>query len=102
MARPAFATVATVEHVTLAATGTDGGGWAEVSSPVVTANTEPGLWIEAGEPLERLEITPSAPTAAQLAAPRWHVLLVLAGPLLALAGLLALAQLAAPLVEGRI
>lgn len=102
MARPAFATVATVERVTLAATGTDGGGWADVTSHVVTANTEPSLWIEAGEPLERLEITPSAPTAAQLAAPRWQVLLVLAGPLLALAGLLALAQLAAPLIEGRI
>lgn len=108
MARPAFAagtafaSMASVQTVQLAATGTDGGGWADVSEQSVTANTEPSVWIESGEPLERLEIASAAPTAAQLAAPRWHIALVVAGPLLALAGVLALAQLAAPLLEGRV
>lgn len=108
-ARPALvsqagtATVASAETVELAATGTDGAGWgpALVSSATSVAVREPALWLEAGELLDPLEVSATAPSAARLAPPLWHVALVLAGPLLTITGLLLLAHLAAPLIEGR-
>ncbi len=102
--RPVIATVASVETVELAATGTDGAGWGiATASHTRNAGTTsaPALWIEAGEPFEQLELSSSAPDAATLAPPVWRIALVLVGPLLTIAGLLALAQLAAPLIGGR-
>ena len=109
IARPArvshagTATVASVEMVELAATGTDGGGWGTVavSNTIDAAVSEPELWLETGELLDQLEVSATSPSAARLAPPSWQIALVLAGPLLTITGLLLLAHLAAPLIQGR-
>ena len=109
IARPArvshagTATVASVEMVELAATGTDGGGWGTVvvSDTIDAAVSEPELWLETGELLDQLEVSATSPSAARLAPPSWQIALVLAGPLLTITGLLLLAHLAAPLIQGR-
>lgn len=92
---------AMVESVELAATGTDGMAWSVGSDGRVTRSTEPELWIEADEPLERVLVSSEAPLPAVVAPPLWKLTLMLLGPALALAGLLYLARVAAPLIVGR-
>ena len=97
------ATVAMVESVELAATGTDGPlfDYADSGSGGSFDHTHPGLWIEAQEPLERVLVTAEPPSKDALAPPAWRLTLLVLGPLLTLAGLFYLARAAAPLVAGR-
>jgi hypothetical protein len=90
--------LATAAEVQFAATGTDG--------PVVTddevgyAAGEARLAIGAEERV-RLEVFATEPDPLALAPPAWQVALAVAGPLLSLAGLLALAALAQRDLAGR-
>jgi hypothetical protein len=99
------ATVATVESVELAATGTDGpvfdyspSGGGDGYDP---GSTHPGLWIEAEEPLDRVLVTHEAPAIEALVPPAWRLSLLLLGPVLTLAGIAYLAHAVAPLIAGR-
>ena len=99
-----MATLAMVESVELAATGTDGATWEVEASGLEAAggNANPGLWIEADEPLERVLVSSEPPPRDALEPPAWRLALLVLGPLLTLAGLLYLARAAAPLVAGRL
>ncbi len=99
------ATVAMVESVELAATGTDGpafdyspSGAGDAADP---GGAHPGLWIEAEEPLERVLVTHEPPAIDALVPPAWRLSLLLIGPLLTLAGIIYLARAAVPLIAGR-
>ena len=97
------ATVAMVESVELAATGTDGPmfDYAPYGSGGAHEHAHPGLWIEAEEPLERVFVTEAPPSKDLLEPPAWRLTLLVLGPLLTLAGLLYLARAALPLIVGR-
>jgi hypothetical protein len=97
----ATAAVASEGMMSFAATGTDGAVWSFAASAPTGRADEPSVWVEASDPLERLEISTRVPTAAQLAPPSWQSALVVAGPLLMFAGLGMLAALAGPLLQGR-
>jgi hypothetical protein len=100
--RAAETAVAMVESLELAATGTDGATWTVGEDRPASFGSEPELWIEADAPLERLVVSTDPPTPGTLAPPLWKLMLMLVGPALALAGLLYLARVAAPLVAGRV
>ena len=97
-------TVATVESLELAATGTDGPlfDYVPASQGGGFGGTHPGLWIEAQEPLEEVVVSSEPPTLAQLQPPVWSLALLVIGPLLTLVGLFYLARAAAPLMTGRL
>src|ERR1051326_2372734 len=97
------ATLAMVESVELAATGTDGATFeAEASGLGETGgSTNPGLWIEADEPLDRVLVSTEPPAKDALEPPAWRLAMLVIGPILTLAGLFSLARAAAPLVVGR-
>ena len=97
------ATVAMVETVELAATGTDGPQFEYVA---VTEGggfdaSHPGLWIEAEEPLKEVIVSSEPPSRDDLGPPAWRLALLVIGPLLTLLGLCYLARAAAPLIAGR-
>lgn len=101
-ARTGAQVYAMIDSVELAATGTDGAAWAAEAAPASSAVAhEPELWIEPGEPLEQVRVHAEWPASDGLTPPLWKVTLMLLGPALTLAGLLYLAQVAAPLIAGR-
>ena len=99
---------AMVESIELAATGTDGMAWTVGDIGDIgdkgnrSSRREPELWIESGEPLGQLLVTPEAPAPAVVAPPLWKLTLMLLGPAFTLAGLLYLARVVAPLIVGRL
>ena len=99
---------AMVESMELAATGTDGMAWTVGDIGDIgdkgqrSSRREPELWIESGEPLGQLLVTPEAPAPAVVAPPLWKLTLMLLGPAFTLAGLLYLARVVAPLIVGRL
>jgi hypothetical protein len=99
------ATVAMVESVELAATGTDGPmfdyGASGSGDAYDNAGMHPGLWIEAEEPFDRVLVTDAPPTPESLMPRAWRLTLLVLGPLVTLAGILYLARAAVPLIAGR-
>lgn len=81
----------------LARTGTD-----DVAiSHTFTTPAGPDLWIEPGEPLDVLHVTTTTPTAESLHVPGWHLVGLVAGPVLTVIGLLVLVRAAEQTFGGK-